>query len=232
MAKPNVCDKPLSILEKENACNHCDRRFSYQKLIDRLILLGYVYKSSVYDEVIAMDRFRFAAARPEGDIVYGAQRPGYPSENVDVFDVTEWISFMQKRGIRRVCCLLPTKQLAYYRANLLKKYSEAFGELNVCRAGIEDYHLCDHAMLEGIILPFLVESERLGASVVVHCSGGSGRTGHVLAAWLVRQRSLTVDNALEVVSTRRNPWEAVECGYATEKELRCLLAGRNFVCDD
>jgi protein-tyrosine phosphatase len=60
----------------------------------------------------------------------------------------------------------------------------------------------------------------------VHCSGGSGRTGHILAAWLVHHRGLSVDDALDaVISTGRNPWEAVHCGNATEEQLRCLLAG-------
>ena len=177
-----------------------------------------------------MAQFGFGAARPEEVIVYGAQRPGYPSKNVDLAQVRDWISFMQKSGIRRVCCLLPTKQIAYYRVDLLDEYREAFGESNVCQAEIEDYHLCDHATLERSILPFLVESDRAGTPVVVHCSGGCGRTGHVLAAWLVRHRGLSVEEALAIVSTQRNPREAVQRGYATEKELRCLLAGGDSGC--
>jgi len=36
------------------------------------------------------------------------------------------------------------------------------------------------------ILPFLTQTEKLGEKVAVHCSGGSGRTGHVLPhGWLV-----------------------------------------------
>lgn len=172
-----------------------------------------------------MGQFGFGAARPEEAIVYGAERPGYSSKNVDASQVSDWISFVQKNGMRRVCCLLPTRQLAYYRVDLLQTYREAFGERNVCRAEIEDYHLCDHTTLERTILPFLLDSDRAGTPVVVHCSGGSGRTGHVLAAWLVRHRGLSVDDALAVVSTTRNPREAVQWGYATEKELRHLLVG-------
>jgi protein-tyrosine phosphatase len=62
--------------------------------------------------------------------------------------------------------------------------------------------------------------------VVVHCSGGSGRTGHVLAAWLVRYRGLEAGTALsEVRSTGRNPQEAVDAGLATLAELNRLLGG-------
>jgi protein-tyrosine phosphatase len=170
-----------------------------------------------------MLRFGFAPARFEEKVVYGAQRPGYPSESVDLAHVRDWISFVQKNGVRRVCCLLPSKQLAYYRVDLLDTYREAFGKPNVSHAPIEDYHLCDDGILERTILPFLIDSDEAGTPVVVHCSGGFGRTGHILAAWLVRRRGLSVDDALEIVSRERNPREAIHFGYATEKGLRCLL---------
>lgn len=173
-----------------------------------------------------MTPFGFAPARPDETIIYGAQRPGYSSRNVDASRVSDWISFVQKSGIRRICCLLPEDQLAYYSVDLLKAYCEAFGESNVCHAPIEDYHICDHGTLERTILPFLETSDAAGTPTVVHCSGGLGRTGHVLAAWLVRHRAVSVDEALAIVSRDRNPREAVECGYATDKELRCLLTGR------
>ncbi len=176
-----------------------------------------------------MAQFGFSLARPEEAVVCGAQRPGYKSKeskSVDLAHVRDWISFVRKRGVRRVCCLLAAKQLAYYRVDLLNTYREAFGDSNVCHAPIEDYHLCDHRTLEEAILPFLAASDASGTPVVVHCSGGLGRTGHVLAAWLVRHRALSVDDALEIVSRERNPREAVGSCYATEKELRCLLAGK------
>lgn len=173
-----------------------------------------------------MAQFGFGPARPEEVVVYGAQRPGYPSESVDLAHIRNWISFVRARGVVRVCCLLAKKQLAYYRVNLLDTYREAFGNSSLCHAPIEDYHLCDHRTLEDTILPFLGASNATGTPTVVHCSGGLGRTGHVLAAWLVRRRALSVDAALQAVSRDRNPWEAVESGYATEKELRCLLVGK------
>jgi protein-tyrosine phosphatase len=126
----------------------------------------------------------------------------------------------------RVCCLLAPKQLAYYRLDLLGNYREVFGESNVCHAAIEDYHLCDAVTVEASILPFLFQSDQARTPVVMHGSGGRGRTGHVMAAWLVRHRGLSVGNALAaVVSTGRDPWEAVRYGNATEQELHRLLAG-------
>lgn len=43
----------------------------------------------------------------------------------------------------------------------------------------------DFEALTGKILPFLLEADKQSEKVVVHCSGGVGRTGLVLAAWLV-----------------------------------------------
>ena len=133
---------------------------------------------------------------------------------------------MATSGIRRVCCLLPPEQLAYYRIDLLEEYRRSFDPSNVCSVAVEDYHLCEPGLIDKVVIPFLVASDGAAAPVVVHCSGGSGRTGHVLAAWLVRHRGLSVDEALAaVVATGRNPREAVQCGNATENQLRMLLLG-------
>lgn len=104
---------------------------------------------------------------------------------------------------------------------------QAFGSENVCHAPVEDFSLCNQSTLTGKILPLLSETEALNKKVVVHCSGGSGRIGHVLAAWLVHARGLTPDAVLVAVRSvsvaRRNPEEAVEFGRATEEELLSLL---------
>lgn len=173
-----------------------------------------------------MERFGFGPARMNEVVIYGAQRPGYDSTSVDWTAIREWIEFVQERGIQRICCLLPLEQLAYYRVDLLSEFRAAFGDANVLHAPIEDFHLCDADVLEHQVLPFLADSADRKLRVVVHCSGGSGRTGHVLAAWLVRHRGLDADTALsEVRSTGRNPKEAVESRHATLDQLRVLLTG-------
>ena len=171
-----------------------------------------------------MDRFGFAPAQP-GDLIYGAQRPGYSSHAVQKTEVDDWISFMKARGIRRVCCLLATRQLAYYDPDLLEQYREAFGASRVLSAPVEDYHPCDPVLLEKTILPFLANADRAHEPTVVHCSAGSGRTGQILAAWLVRRRGLTVEDALgEVRKACREPREAIgpDC---TDEHLHALLRG-------
>lgn len=147
--------------------------------------------------------YKFAAAWENESIVFGASRPGYLNNQVN-----DWIEFMKCQGIQRVCCLLGNDQLDRY-CDLLGTYQQVFGNEQVCWAPIEDFHLCDLETLTTKILPFLAEADKQAEKVVVHCSGGIGRTGHVLAAWLVSGRGLSNKAAIAAVrKTGRNPYEA------------------------
>ena len=171
-------------------------------------------------------RFKFAPAGPDEQTVFGAERPGYSAESVAPHAVEEWIDFMRAHGIRRVCCLLPPTQLAFYTDDLIDSYTKAFGTDNICHVPVTDLHLASGNDLETIVLPFLRDSDQRGLPVVVHCSGGSGRTGHVLAAWLARERHLSAEDALTTVrNTTRDPYEAVKQGNSTERELITLVSG-------
>ena len=141
----------------------------------------------------------FSPATTSETIVYGACRPGYPSRAVSHRAVQEWIAFMREQQIARVVCLLPTSQLRYY-SDLLGLYQEAFGPEKVCWAPIEDYHLADGRTLTDTVLPFLADAAHHREKTVVHCSGGIGRTGHVLAAWLVSHGRMSNCEAIEAVS--------------------------------
>lgn len=169
-------------------------------------------------------RFKFNPASRGEDTVFGAERPGYNSKSVRYRDVSKWISFMKANHISRVCCLLSPNQLAYYDHDLLHIYRRDFGVENLLWEPITDFHLCDAQGLTERILPFLVDSDAKKECTVVHCSGGSGRTGHVLAGWLVHGRKFAIEDALKEVSTMgRNPWEAVYKGNATKEDLYLLM---------
>ena len=157
--------------------------------------------------------YKFAAAMENEPIVFGASRPGYANTQVH-----HWVEFMKHQGIQRVCCLLPDNQLVRY-CDLLETYQQDFGHHQVCWAPIEDFQLSDLRTLTTKILPFLAQADKQAEKVVVHCSGGIGRTGHVLAAWLVSGRGLSNKAAIAAVRRiGRNPYEAA---------IMALLRGKN-----
>ncbi|MCY7383667.1 MAG: dual specificity protein phosphatase family protein [Microcoleus sp. CAN_BIN18] len=156
---------------------------------------------------------KFAAASEDELIVFGAAKPGYRDA-----EIARWVEFMQGNNIKQVCCLLPESQLIRYR-DLLGTYRNIFGCKRVCWAPIADFELGKGDILVDRILPFLASASRSGDRVVVHCSGGIGRTGHVLAAWLVSGRGFSNQKAIAAVKkTGRNPYEAV---------FAALFKGRN-----
>jgi protein-tyrosine phosphatase len=171
-----------------------------------------------------MNHFNFSPASVKEEFVYGAQRPGYPSRSsIPDTEVGQWIAFMRQQGIARVCCLLED-QLSCYQSDLLAAYRGSFGEEAVCGAPIRDYALAEEKLLTEVILPFLDDSASREEKVVVHCSAGFGRTGHVLAAWLVYGRQMTNDEAIAaVIAMGRNPHEAAGSGPAGVASLDSLL---------
>lgn len=148
--------------------------------------------------------YKFAPASDNESVVFGSARPRYSHEQVK-----KWVEFMQAQGIQRVCCLLTESHLRRYD-RLLDVYRQAFGSDRISWAPVEDFQLVDRGMAVHQILPFLAAAEQSRERVVVHCSGGIGRTGHVLAAWLVAGRGFSSHSAITAVkATGRNPYEAV-----------------------
>ena len=169
------------------------------------------------------DAHRFAPAAPEEEVVYGACCPGWHSVGSHEAALDQWIAFMQESDIERVCCLLTGRQLDAHDANI-GRYRDAFGPENVLHAPVPDHRLADPSTLEDDVLPFLSAADSDDAPAVVHCLAGIGRTGHVLAAWLVSDRDYDPHRAIETVrELGRDPLEAVEHGNAMRQDLLELL---------
>jgi protein-tyrosine phosphatase len=148
--------------------------------------------------------YKFAAASVDESIVFGAARPGYTDRQVE-----QWVKFMRDRDMQRVCCLLSESQLNRY-ADLLNIYRQNFGIDRICWVPIDDFRSVDRHLLFHHILPFLADADRSHEQVVIHCSGGVGRTGQVLAAWLIAGRGYSRKLAIDtIIQTGRNPYEAI-----------------------
>jgi len=178
-----------------------------------------------------MDDHRFAPAAPEEPIVHGAAAPawerGSTGRSTDHDPIETWIDAMAARGIERVCVLLTDRQLDRYDG-LLDRYRVAFGDHAVRHVPIEDHHLADPEVVTGDLLPFFAEADDAVEPVVTHCLAGIGRTGHVLAAWLVGGRGIDPAEAVRIVSEHgRDPREAIAAGNATEGDLAALLSAAN-----
>lgn len=116
---------------------------------------------------------------------------------------------MQAQEIQRVCCLLSPAQIDRY-SDLLSIYRHSFGIDRICWAPIEDFRLVEPQLLMHQILPFLDLADRSHEKVVVHCAGGVGRTGLILAAWLVAKRGFSPKSAVSTFKkTGRNPHESI-----------------------
>lgn len=134
--------------------------------------------------------------------------------------VDEWLEYMVEADIDRVLCLLEAAELDEYEVDLLEEYRTTFGDEQVKHAPVPDHATVSPETFSEDILPFLRAADAADERVVVHCSGGSGRTGHVLALWLVTERDYALQAALDgVKATGRTPLEAT-----TKLDLLEILA--------
>jgi protein-tyrosine phosphatase len=173
-----------------------------------------------------MAEYGFGPAAKGEKLVFGSQRPGNPGKFVQRQVVDDWVAFMKRQGMRRVVCLLPDEELKYYPLDggLLGLYAETFGPDNVLWAPTPDMQLPNGEAVRHILY-FLHDAVEKGEKTVVHCAAGQGRTGLVLAAWLIYGHRMTERKAIKTVEEQnRNPREAVLYGNAAEDELMKVLA--------
>jgi hypothetical protein len=173
-----------------------------------------------------MSEYGFGAPLKEEEFVFGAQRPGFPGIFVQKQVVDEWIAYMKKQGIVRIVCLLSEEELGSYptlTGGLLGIYAETFGPDNVLWAPTPDKRLLSGEAVKHICY-FLHAAVEQGQKTVVHCSAGLGRTGQVLAAWLVYHYNLTERKAIKAEDElNRFPMEAVFYRNASEADLLQVL---------
>jgi protein-tyrosine phosphatase len=172
--------------------------------------------------------YKFAPAAHQESIVFGAARPKYTKRSIE-----QWIKFMQRQEIEKVCCLLERKSLSRYSIDLLAAYRQEFGQESVLWQPLKDFQIPESQTLVEKILPFLMAADNQRQKVVVHCAGGIGRTGIVLAAWLVSYRGFSNQQAISAVNqNQRYPQEAIIAAIFRGKNLYRVKQQLDDLLDD
>jgi protein-tyrosine phosphatase len=165
----------------------------------------------------------FNPAAKNETIVFGCAAPGFPLGRPGQ-GMRGWLAMLQQFGVKRVVCLLSEEQIKTY-GNLVEACQDAFGPSRFLWAPMRDHHLAPLDVLTERVLPFLEAADQGKERVAVHCLAGLGRTGQVLAAWLVHARGMNVTEAIRSVRDHgRIPDEAIRHGNAAEGDLEALLA--------
>lgn len=108
---------------------------------------------------------------PAAGRIFGGSIPGPP--------VRESVTAIKQAGIEVIVCLLEERELS---AELLDRYGET--GLEVVRFPIRDFGVPDDlAAFQSLVGDLLARLAR-GQRVLVHCHGGIGRTGTVIACLL------------------------------------------------
>jgi protein-tyrosine phosphatase len=165
--------------------------------------------------------YNFGPASPDEPIVFGACSPAPGGAATSDATVAGWIEYMRGAGVQRVVCLLPGVE-----ETLLPRYRRTWGDTGVLHAPVTDFTLPpEHDLAKSIA--FLQDADAAAQPALVHCGGGIGRTGVVLAAWLVRTRGYTIDEAVEAMQqcARRDPFEAAATGRVSREEIRARIEG-------
>jgi len=170
------------------------------------------------------------AASGRDSTAYGSERPGMNNEwnfmnSIPDSAVDEWVAHMKSNGISRVISLLSAKELTFYTTPLEELYHRAFGkswrELNLRKEGA-----LEKAM------QYLDDAADNGEKVVIHCSGGQGRTALILASWLVHKYGLTPEEAVTEVCVNPLSITSSCCLDGTKQHsvcqsVACVWGGRH-----
>ena len=122
-------------------------------------------------------------------------------------NLEEDIKTIKDQNIENIICLLSENEFEEYGVSDLKEVYAKAG-INVCYSRVVDQAVPTVAMMDDT-LNWLDKEITSQKKTLIHCVGGIGRTGTVVACYLKKYSGLTADEAIEVVRKSRSP-RAVE----------------------
>ena len=138
--------------------------------------------------------FSPATARP-GEILHGCMRPGsmeMGAQKVTKEELVAWSDDMKARGISRVIGLLSQEEIE-------SGYEIPPAELFTLdsKNGLVAFNVNEAEYPKSVdsVMKLVDTAEKAGEKVALHCWGGSGRTGTMLAALAMKRYGLTLDQA-------------------------------------
>mmetsp|Transcript_27401 Transcript_27401/g.45675 ORF Transcript_27401/g.45675 Transcript_27401/m.45675 type:complete len:229 (-) Transcript_27401:122-808(-) len=144
----------------------------------------------------------FGPASSRDEILYSCERPDKPHGitangdglpgSIPVSAITEWAEFMRARQVKRVLILLDENEVAMYAPPGLLVTYRTLGFI-ATHVPMGDPDAVSRVMAA------ISDAEAAGERIVAHCTHGMGRSGRVVAAWLVKRYGLTVEEATEEV---------------------------------
>lgn len=153
--------------------------------------------------------YNFGSASSRDKLLFGCARPGHAHPKIDTprtprgppvekTDLKKWIEFLRTRGVKHVICLLSQTELTFFSQPFLKTIASAGFTVTHVPPAKEDGS--DGGALEKLeeVMDHAANSNE---RVVVHCASGQKRTGDVLALWLHRRYRMSVEKAVEEVTT-------------------------------